>query len=443
MKRYIPILLALSLLCSCAAPAEESAAPSPLMETESPVQTGTSDTVNADAIARAILRSQPEAEGYTARVDSGAPGGGDLAFYLELYGVQWDVVSDAAIYTFGGVDAREIAVFSLNHGTYAYDETSAVEALNGYLERRRGDFYGYDPEQAALVEQGKAVVGETWVALLICEDMPAAEAAFEELAGVLEAVSEAAVSETSAPEETGSGVQDGLTAKETSEPYNWTDYANEKGWRRFDPPNEFDMTPYDTSAILTAWETGNESGLSEKDAAILAKCKEALDAAITPGMTDFQKELNLHDWLVQSYYGCYDRTVHDPTTPMGREDNLNPYGLLGRGYGICLAYATTFQLLMDLAGVECVTVIGASSSSSSDHAWNMVKLEGEWYGVDPAWNATYREGLDETTMWPWQHRYFNVTSQELRESDHQWDYESIPEAAATRFRWDGTGELPQ
>ena len=46
-------------------------------------------------------------------------------------------------------------------------------------------------------------------------------------------------------------------------------------------------------------------------------------------------------------------------------------------------------------------------------------------------------------MWPWQHRYFNVTSQELRESDHQWDYESIPEAAATRFRWDGTGELPQ
>ena len=160
-------------------------------------------------------------------------------------------------------------------------------------------------------------------------------------------------------------------------------------------------------------------------------------------MTDFQKELNLHDWLVQSYYGCYDRTVHDPLTPMGREDNLNPYGLLVRGYGVCLSYATTFQLLMDLAGVECITVIGASSGSSSDHAWNMVKLEGEWYCVDPTWNAAYQEKLTEETMWSWQHRYFNVTSQEMRDSDHQWDYEKIPEAAATRFRWDGTGELPQ
>ncbi len=203
------------------------------------------------------------------------------------------------------------------------------------------------------------------------------------------------------------------------------------------------MTSYDTSVILEAWETGEENGLSERDAAILTKCKEALEAAVEPGMTDFQKELNLHDWLVQSYYGCYDRTVHDPTTPMGREDNLNPYGLLVRGYGICLSYASTFQLLMDLAGVECITVIGASSGSSSDHAWNMVKLEGEWYCVDPTWNATYKEGLTQETMWPWQHRYFNVTSDYMRETDHQWDYDAVPEAAAVRFRWDGTGELPQ
>ena len=44
------------------------------------------------------------------------------------------------------------------------------------------------------------------------------------------------------------------------------------------------------------------------------------------------------------------------------------------------------QLLMDLAGVECITVVGASSGSTSDHAWNMVRLEGEWYCVDPTWD---------------------------------------------------------
>ena len=40
-------------------------------------------------------------------------------------------------------------------------------------------------------------------------------------------------------------------------------------------------------------------------------------------------------------------------------------------------------------------------------------------------------------------RYFNVTSDYLRETDHQWDYLGVPEAEGTRFFWDGTGLLPE
>ena len=108
--------------------------------------------------------------------------------------------------------------------------------------------------------------------------------------------------------------------------------------------------------------------------------------------------------------------------------------LVGK-YGICLGFATTFQLLMDMADVECITVVGAAFNSAEYHAWNMVKLEGEWYCVDVTW--------DEGNTVAWKHRYFNVTSDFMRQTDHQWDYENTPEATATRFRWDGQGDKPE
>ena len=118
--------------------------------------------------------------------------------------------------------------------------------------------------------------------------------------------------------------------------------------------------------------------------------------------------------------------------------------MLVGGYGICLGYATTFQLLMDLAGVECITVVGASYGSTSDHAWNLVRLEGEWYAVDPTWNdPTGGENVAGEAGSRLHHRYFNVTSDYLRDTDHQWDYLSVPEATGTRFYWDGTGPLPE
>jgi len=411
--QIVPVLLALAVLAGCA-PAAQTHMPGPTPPA-SEIPTGAEW---ADYFAQVILYSQSDRADYTALSAE------DGAFCLtQLYGIEVPDRPDGgfgyAVYTAGGVDAREVAVvFGLSSPEKAHAAAAGMEA---YRQGRVGDFTGYAPDQAALAEEGAVLDGNGAAVLLLCADPDAAQAA----------LNEAAPGQAWAPYDPAA-----------EEGYDWTDYLDEDGYKIFDPPGEFHMVPYDTSAILTAWETGDERGLSEKDAAVLAKCREAMALCVREGMTDFRKELDLHDWLVQSYYGCYDWTVQDPRTPLGREDNLTPYGLLVRGYGVCLAYATTFQLLMDMAGVECVTVIGAASSSSGDHAWNMVRLEGEWYCVDPSWDATYLEGLSQEEVQPWQHRYFNVTSEYMRQTDHQWDYRNVPEATAVRFHWDGTGELP-
>ena len=113
-------------------------------------------------------------------------------------------------------------------------------------------------------------------------------------------------------------------------------------------------------------------------------------------------------------------------------DNDNPYGFLTGRKGICLGYASTFQLMMDLSGIECLTVRGMSHGGTAEHAWNLVKLDGEWYAVDTTWDdpvASFQ--VSEGTA----HLYFNVTDTFLRQRDHQWDASSVPAATGTAWAW--------
>lgn len=392
MKKYFPILILLLLLTACG---EGSAA-----ESAPPDYVAASDAAQAVADYLGWDELPPLEEELRD-------------FYLSyMYWLEEGSWTEAAIYAAEGVDARELAVIRL------FDPENAetvIAALEEYREVRRGDFQGYFPAQSALVKYGRVVVVEGCAALLICDDPEGAERA---LRAVLNG--EEPPEPTPIPTPTPSPAP-----TSTPEPTPTLDISS---FVPFDPPNNHIVTQYDTTAIREAYGSGDESELSQRDAAVLARCKEALEC-ITEDMSDFGKELVLWDWMLEQ--GTYDETVLNGQSRVGRKDNLNPYGYLVKGYGICYGYATTFQLLMDLAGVECITVVGAANDSRDDHAWNMVKLEGEWYCVDITWDL---EGG---------YNYFNVTSDRMRQTDHQWDYANVPEATATRFYWNGFGEKPE
>lgn len=386
--------------------------------------------VTAAQAAQAVWNSQPDREGLEALEGDGLSG--HLADFCGLE--DWE---EGAVYAASGVDAREITVVLLPDEDAAQ---AAGERLEAYRQSRQGDFFGYAPEEAERLDKAAVLTAGRFAALLVCEDMDEARSAFEAaLAGepvfapVHTQTPDPAPSPSEPPEPTRTLPEPASPPSPSPDPEPTpagvlNPDLDVSGFVPYVQPNASVMELYDTSAIQRAWESGDDSGLSDKDREILERCREVLGEVLTEGMSAYEMELAVHDWLVE--WGSYDRTVYDNLNHSGRTGYRDPWGMLVGGYGNCLGYSSTFQLLMDLSGVECITVVGAAFGSREDHAWNMVKLDGEWYCVDVTWDdptGAARNGRH--------HRYFNVTSAYLRETDHQWDYRNVPEATAAAYAW--------
>lgn len=386
--------------------------------------------MTAAQAAQAVWNSQPDREGLEALEGDGLSG--HLADFCGLE--DWE---EGAVYAASGVDAREVTVVLLPDEDAAQ---AAGERLEAYRQSRQGDFFGYAPEEAERLDKAAVLTAGRFAALLVCEDMDAARSAFEAaLAGepvfapVHTQTPDPAPSPSEPPEPTRTLPEPASPPSPSPDPEPTpagvlNPDLDVSGFVPYVQPNASVMELYDTSAIQRAWESGDDSGLSDKDREILERCREVLGEVLTEGMSAYEMELAVHDWLVE--WGSYDRTVYDNPNHSGRTGYRDPWGMLVGGYGNCLGYSSTFQLLMDLSGVECITVVGAAFGSREDHAWNMVKLDGEWYCVDVTWDdptGAARNGRH--------HRYFNVTSAYLRETDHQWDYRNVPEATAAAYAW--------
>lgn len=108
---------------------------------------------------------------------------------------------------------------------------------------------------------------------------------------------------------------------------------------------------------------------------------------------DFHRVKRIHDWVadnirydVESYYG----DLHNAQTGLK--------GVLSSGQSVCEGYATVFERLCQEAGITVHKVSGHArgasydpfakeDASKSNHAWNVVSIEGRNYLVDTTWDA--------------------------------------------------------
>lgn len=86
---------------------------------------------------------------------------------------------------------------------------------------------------------------------------------------------------------------------------------------------------------------------------------------------EWQTALNLYRWLL-------DRQEYDYTFSFYSSDAVL------RGAGVCDSYARLYYLLCKAAGLEAFVIYG--NTLRGYHAWDAVKIDGEWYYADPTWD---------------------------------------------------------
>jgi hypothetical protein len=132
-------------------------------------------------------------------------------------------------------------------------------------------------------------------------------------------------------------------------------------------------------------------------------------------MTDncFRLEKVLHDSVVKSV--AYDYASLMTT------DCFDAHSVVGaflHNKAVCEGIAKAFKLLCNEYGIKCIVVLGKADpkcvfDEKSYHAWNLVKVGGESYHVDPTWDNMCYAGSEHIS-----YDYFNVTTADILK-DHR------------------------
>ena len=98
-------------------------------------------------------------------------------------------------------------------------------------------------------------------------------------------------------------------------------------------------------------------------------------AGVLPSASDFDKILYLHDYFVKNY--SYDHEGLADGTAI-----RDAYNFFVQKTGVCQAYMLGLIAVCNEVGLECLPV----TSTEMNHAWNLVKVDGEWYHIDVTWD---------------------------------------------------------
>ena len=157
---------------------------------------------------------------------------------------------------------------------------------------------------------------------------------------------------------------------------------------------------------------------AEQVASVDATVDEILASNDAHSLSDFDKIKFVNDYIVQNTVYSTD-TVHSPHSA---------YTVLKEGKAVCQGYALLAQKMLTKLGIESLYVVGEAGGIG--HAWNLVKLNGNWYHMDSTWNdPTPDRGPNNV-----RYAYFLMSDQQLAK-DHTWERANYPQAVDEQYAY--------
>ncbi|MBO5358321.1 MAG: hypothetical protein J6A78_03275 [Clostridia bacterium] len=181
-------------------------------------------------------------------------------------------------------------------------------------------------------------------------------------------------------------------------------------------------------------ENGQLSSVASRDKissqinAVNQKIEEIL-STIPSSYTEVEKERLIHD-IVLSQISYDHSAVGQSLSRVNYSRVYDIYGALINKKAVCEGYSRLFQYLCYQVGLNATFVNGRSDNQA--HAWNAVRLDGDWYHIDTTWDDGSTNGIPL-------YDYFNLTAEQISLSHIiENDRLSVPNATATELSFTNT-----
>jgi len=133
--------------------------------------------------------------------------------------------------------------------------------------------------------------------------------------------------------------------------------------------------------------------------------------------TDVEKIKAVNDYIV----------ANTAYTEQTKSSPHSAYTVLAEHGGVCQGYALLAHTLLQKLGFETQYIVGYVGQEG--HAWNLIKLDGQWYHLDTTWNDPVpdRKGAIR-------YQYFLVDDRTMAR-DHTWIANDYPKATSTLYSY--------
>lgn len=178
--------------------------------------------------------------------------------------------------------------------------------------------------------------------------------------------------------------------------------------------------------IMTAGETKRRKKKIEKAIKPFLK-------GVKPSMSDYEAALRTFENIVNiidyDSIGLKEQEL-DPESDKKPDNLRSVYGVFVEKKAVCAGYAKAFQYITNRLGIECTYVRGRCHSGEM-HAWNLIKLEGEYYYIDVTWGDQTDTDQKKSGRADVSYDYFCITTEELLRTRNIQNAEQFPDCKAT------------
>lgn len=135
--------------------------------------------------------------------------------------------------------------------------------------------------------------------------------------------------------------------------------------------------------------------------------------------SDYEKVRIIYSWVVSNIKYAEELSKNDSLKKL----DLVMYSLVTK-QGVCKNYSALFTTLCSLIGLESYSVLGYTNLNNEieltkDHAWNIVKLENDYFLFDPTWDANCKSFSPKSKEFEF--CYFMISSNDFIKSHMPYD----------------------